>query len=104
VDDRRACTDCACGQPVGSMCVSSFSIGKDLTCMDSAVGNIDVGSEPTHCTDLSPPGLPLGSKAATPPTYFPGVCPSIGGEPVAGGAAEATEATTFCCLRLSVPK
>lgn len=52
--------------------------------------------ESPFCVDLAP-GLALGSKAMTAPTYTPGACTPHGGEET--GSVTETGPATFCCLQ-----
>lgn len=102
VEDHRACSECTCGPPTGSMCMSMLSVyeNSDNTCGGPAVfGQLQFSSEsPGPCHDLSFGGQALGSKSATNPAYLPGMCQPTGGEPIDGGTAEAINPVTFCCL------
>ncbi|MFO0759114.1 MAG: hypothetical protein U0359_21660 [Byssovorax sp.] len=98
VDDKRACSECSCGPPMGSVCTATISIykGGDLTCSGPTVTKTTVSSASPTCVDIQPPGQALGSKSAGPTTYTPGTCQPLGGAPN-GLAAEGTEPLTFCC-------
>ena len=56
---------------------------------------IPLGATQPQCFDV-PPGMGLLSKSAKAPTYPPGVCQALGGEP--SGEAVPTGPSTFCCL------
>jgi hypothetical protein len=96
-EDDRQCSPCGCGAPTGSACTATMSIykGNNLTCAGPPLILIPVSSTSPTCLDVQLPGQALGSKAASPPTYLPGVCPPMGGEP-SGSAIPKTPAT-LCC-------
>ncbi|MFS8069317.1 MAG: hypothetical protein ACMG6S_23390 [Byssovorax sp.] len=96
-DDTRACGDCSCSSPVGSTCSAQVSAYSNVACtttMDQ-FATIPIGATQTQCFDV-PPGMGLLSKSANVPTYTPGVCQPLGGEP--SGEAVPTSPSTFCCL------
>lgn len=101
IDDGRVCLqECTCGPPTGSMCVAQASVyqNSDNTCAGPTVANLDhvgLSSLKPTCNDINPPGQPLGSKSATPPTYIPGGCTAIEGQST--GHATGTNPTTLCC-------
>jgi hypothetical protein len=94
-EDTRACTPCACSEPMGGTCTAQLSVYKDNACsaLSSTVG---LSSASPTCFDVVPSGQALGSKLATPPVYAPGACQVSGGEAV--GDAVPREPSTFCCL------
>lgn len=98
VDDKRECSACACGPPMGSVCTAPISLyeGGNLTCSGPALASLPVSSAKTTCLDLQPPGQALGSKSAGPTAYTPGICQPTGGEPN-GLAATGIHPVTFCC-------
>lgn len=95
--DTRTCTDCTCGASVGSVCTAQLSVYKDDKCVDPLVTNVPIDSTDPACTSILPPGLPLGSKAITKPTYTPGACKPSGGDQT--GELAPLGAATFCCLQ-----
>jgi hypothetical protein len=97
LDDTRSCTPCSCGTPVGSACEALVSVYSD-TC-STLLDATEITATAPLCLDV-PPGSGLGSKAATPATYTPGVCQASGGD--AMGVAQPDAPSTFCCLSSSV--
>lgn len=97
VEDHRQCTECTCGPPMGSMCTAQISSYTDAACSVPVGPGYTITSAKPQCVEFRAPGQALGSKSATPPTYIPGACQPMGGEPMDGGTAEATNAMTFCC-------
>jgi hypothetical protein len=93
-DDTRSCSACTCDAPAGSTCSSKLSIYTDGACSDLAYSATVDATGPV-CHDL-PAGSPLGSTAASPPTYTAGACSPDGGVP--SGAATPLMPATFCCL------
>ncbi|MFS8070924.1 MAG: hypothetical protein ACMG6S_31540 [Byssovorax sp.] len=94
VEDTRACTPCACGEPVGSTCTAFVSAFTDGSCSSPVVAGTVDASGP-KCLDVLS-GVALGSKLATAPVYAPGVCQASGGAAIGGAVPE--EPSTFCCL------
>jgi hypothetical protein len=97
-DDKRSCSECSCGPPVGSTCTSQVSVYSNDTCSGAPLLELTHDEKmilPEKCIDLSP-GVALGSKKASPPIYTPGKCEPSGGEPI--GTVERTNAHTVCCL------
>jgi hypothetical protein len=91
---------------LGSMCTSMLSVyeNSDNTCVGPVVfpGLPISSASPGPCHDLPAPWNQMGSKSAMPPTYIPGTCEPMGGDPfvdggVDGSAAEPTHPTVFCC-------
>lgn len=96
-DDTRQCADCTCDPPVGSFCTAQLSVYKDDKCVDPILQGYPLASKEPACTSALPPGLPLGSKAITKPTYTPGSCQPGGGGQT--GELALIGAATFCCLQ-----
>ncbi len=94
VADTRACTPCACGEPVGSTCTAQLSVFKDSACSGLS-GTYGIDASGPKCFDMLS-GVALGSKLATAPAYAPGACQASGGEAI--GDAVPDEPSTFCCL------
>jgi hypothetical protein len=95
--DTRACADCTCDPPVGSVCTAELSVYKDAACANPVLQSYQIASTGQGCLNILPPGLPLGSKAITKPTYTPGSCqPGEGGQT---GELALIGAATFCCLQ-----
>ncbi len=95
VEDTRACTPCACGEPFGSTCAAQLSVYKDSAC-SALSSTIGISSTSPTCFDVVPSGQALGSKLGTAPVYTPGACQASGGEAIGGAVPE--EPATFCCL------
>ena len=96
IDDTRACSACSCGSPVGSACSAQISAYGTSNCTQSgSFGSVTMTDIKDGCFDIAP-GMGLLSKGATPPTYTPGVCQALGGEP--SGEAVPANPSTFCCL------
>ncbi|MRG97830.1 hypothetical protein GF068_38810 [Polyangium spumosum] len=93
-EDTRACSDCTCGAPDGSACVSSLAIHADAACTSPIVTE-DVSSDGPTCLDLATPGQAIGAKSATAPVYRPGTCQAQGGELL--GDVELLGPRTLCC-------
>jgi hypothetical protein len=98
VDDKRGCSECTCGLPMGSICTATISIykGGDLTCSGPPVDQLTISSATPKCIDIQPPGQALESTSAGPTTYIPGNCQPTGGQPN-GLSATGTDPFTFCC-------
>jgi hypothetical protein len=92
--DTRACSDCACAPPTGSLCSTRLSVYSDNACEALQAAPI-VTSAQAACVDLMPSGTALGSKSAEAATYTPGICAPFGGEPI--GTASVKGPSTFCC-------
>lgn len=97
-DDTRACEPCACSDPQGAECSALVSVFTDGGC-GTLLGTYTVTSTLDGCHDL-PPGVGLGSKAATLTVNEPGSCTPIGG-PV--GAITPTTPLTLCCQEEEPP-
>jgi len=95
VDDRRECTECACGAPEGGICIASLSVYQ-ATCTEPPLDKIQISSEGDSCFDMLPSGGPIGSKAETSPIYIAGKCAPAQSVP-SGGTAEKINPVTFCC-------
>lgn len=98
-DDKRKCTDCACGDPQGSGCLARLRLYSDNACAVETAAP-PIGSFAPQCTNMMDPSLPIGSKAITDISYMPGTCQVSGGEPYGEAIADAKTAVTFCCLPL----
>jgi hypothetical protein len=94
-DDKRMCTPCTCGAPVGSTCTGLVSVFKDNAC-STLLGSFPVDATGPLCTGILPAGSALGSKSAGAVTYTPGTCQPDGGQPM--GSADPSGPSTFCCL------
>lgn len=92
-NDMRGCSTCTCDLPQGGACSSLVSIYADDAC-STLVGVVTATSDDSMCIDV-PPGSPLGSRQATPPTYTPGSCQPSGGQET--GSAQPEDPFTFCC-------
>jgi hypothetical protein len=98
IDDERECTECTCGPPMGSMCTAQVYAYTDTACGVPVDPGYTVSSAGPKCVDIMPPGQPMASKSATPPTYIPGTCESIPGSFIPdGGALTVTPTFTLCC-------
>ena len=91
--DARQCAPCKCEPPEGSKCSSLVSFYADDACTEQ-VASVTATNASLMCAEI-PPGSPLGSKQANPPTYMPGVCKPSGGEAV--GSVQPSHPFTFCC-------
>lgn len=94
INDDRQCSACSCGPPTSSLCKATVSIYTDGMC-GSLLDQVSVSSIGPKCLDIQPPGKALNSKSASSPTYSPGVCQPMGGEP--SGVASGIAPSTFCC-------
>ena len=95
VSDARDCSECSCAPPVGGVCSATVRIFADGSCsMDP--WNVNVTSIGPKCEDLEITGADLGGKTVTAPSYQPGTCEPLGGEPI--GSVELKGPATFCCL------
>lgn len=97
--DDRGCSACECGAPKDGICVGSFSIYSNSSCVNEFV-KIPIASVGPSCVDLVPPGLALGSKTITNLSYVPGTCAATGGEPIGTLIPNDTEGSgvkTICC-------
>jgi len=92
--DDRACSDCLCGAPEGSLCQASITFHADNTCSSFVTGG-GIWSEGPSCHDVTPYGQAIASKVATEPVYYPGICKASGGE--LSGEAAPVGARTVCC-------
>lgn len=95
LDDKRACTPCACAPAAGGNCRATLSVDVDAVCSFSQF-TTNLGTT-SQCFDLAQPAAPLGSKSLTKMQYTPGTCSPSGGESTDGGVV-ATGVATFCCL------
>jgi hypothetical protein len=64
-------------------------------CSNPPHTQLQISSAAPVCVDIAPPGQPLGAKTAGHPSYLPGVCQAMGGQP--SGIATGTQPVTFCC-------
>lgn len=96
--DSRGCSDCACGPPVGSDCTATLSVYQDSACKGApAIPGVNIFTKAeAYCFDLGP-GIALGSKTITKPTYLHGACEPSGGEQT--GELTLLDPATFCCLQ-----
>jgi hypothetical protein len=94
--ESRYCTECACGAPVGGLCVAQFKLYKDGACSDLIL-EVPFSSAQGTCPPIIPPGLPIGGKMITDPQYSPGMCEASGGEPGGTVEPEPGHEVTFCC-------
>jgi hypothetical protein len=94
VEDTRACSPCACGEPEGASCSILATAYTDAACQGLAVSAM-VSSVLDFCGVLVP-GTGLGSKSAEVLDIDPGTCTPSGGEPT--GSVKPTGPSTFCCL------
>jgi hypothetical protein len=93
--DPMGCTPCTCGPPSGSTCSTTVSVYTENGCTVLAYSMTIDASGPA-CHDL-PPGVGLGSKSATPPSYVPGTCAPDGGVLFGSPPSEALP-MTWCCV------
>ena len=81
---------------MGSTCSAQVSAYGNVDCTQSGFfASLTMTDTTAVCVDISP-GMGLLSKSANAPTYTPGVCQALGGEP--SGEAVPTGPSTFCCL------
>ncbi|HVK71266.1 MAG TPA: hypothetical protein VM694_42720 [Polyangium sp.] len=96
--DGRACTACECGSPVGGGCLTHVRTFEDGACSkliyDDPISSFSLDEQ---CTNVSLPGIAIGSKEITPPEYIPGACAPSGGEPTGAVVPNPERAVTFCC-------
>lgn len=91
--DTRMCAPCACEPPEGSNCSSLVAFYADDACAEQ-IASVTATNASSMCAEI-PPGSPLGSKRANPPTYTSGSCKPSGGEEV--GSVQPNHSFTFCC-------
>jgi hypothetical protein len=98
MEGTRECTECKCGEPVGSQCIATFSAYQDPMCgnvptpfFKEAIGGV--------CIEAMP--FPLGAISAQWAVNVPGKCDPIGGEPV--GEIKPSDPRLFCCQPLPDP-
>lgn len=94
--DDRGCSDCACGTPTDGMCIGSFRLYSDSSCI-TETNNNQIASTGPGCWDLFPPGLGLGSKTIVNLSYVPGTCSVTGGEPIGTVIPNDDGVRTICC-------
>jgi hypothetical protein len=94
--DHRTCTDCHCGVPTGSTCVSQISIYSTPGCSGVPFWSDPVTSDPGFCKNVLPAGTAFRSKEATAPVYTSGTCQPFGGNLI--GWTEPVGPQTVCCL------
>jgi hypothetical protein len=94
VEDTRACSPCACGEPEGASCTILATAYNDDACQGLVVSSM-VSSVIDFCGVLVP-GTGLGSKSAEVLDIDPGTCTPSGGAPT--GGVKPTGPSTFCCL------
>ena len=98
IDDKRKCTECACDPPMGSMCTAQVYVYSDAACTVPVDPGYTVSSVVPKCIDIAPPGQPLLSKSAKPPTYISGTCEPIQGKlDPDGGTLSVKPSFTLCC-------
>jgi hypothetical protein len=95
--DSRVCSECTCGQPTGGVCVGRFKVYQDSSCSE-LLANDQVASVGDQCSNVFPPGLPIGSKAITDLERLPGACEPSVSEPSGTVTPNHDFATTVCCL------
>jgi hypothetical protein len=90
--DTRACTDCACDAPAGSICVMNIKVYAGATCTGGLLQSFTAGG----CASLlnNPAVGAHQATVAQPPTG--GMCAATGGQ--AMGTQAPTSPTTFCCI------
>ncbi len=95
MEGKRECSECTCGEPVGSQCIATFSVYQDPLCgmnplpfFENAIGGVCVPAMP----------FSLGAISAKMAVNEPGKCEPIGGEPV--GEIKPTDPRLFCCQPL----
>lgn len=92
--DSRRCSDCSCAAPEGGACSATVMLFQDGSCSVMASGMVPVSSSEPQCVPIVQ-GLSLGGKKMTEPSYTPGTCEPIGGDPT--GSVELKGPSTFCC-------
>jgi hypothetical protein len=95
--DKRGCTPCTCGAPVGGACEGTLRLYDDAACV-SEFNAGSLYSLDNQCIKILPPGKALGSKAITDHNYIPGTCIPSGGQAIGEAQPKAEDAITFCCL------
>jgi hypothetical protein len=94
-EDTRMCAPCICEPPEASKCSSLVSFYADDACTEQ-IASVTATNASSMCAEV-PPGSPLGSKQASPPTYTPGSCKPSGGQEI--GSVQPTHPSTFCCQK-----
>lgn len=92
ITGSRGCSACSCAAPDGGVCSATLELFKDGACtmLDQAR---EVTSVEPECIEIF--GIGLGGKKMTAPSYQPGTCEPIGGEPI--DSVELKRPSTFCC-------
>ena len=91
----RGCSACSCAAPKGGECSATVTIFQDGSCSGVPNGGSITSSEPA-CINVNQ-GNSLGGKKVTAPSYQPGTCEPIGGEPI--DSVELKGPSTFCCQK-----
>jgi hypothetical protein len=81
---------------------TSFNMGGEVppqNCIafDRSAESTLIASTGQGCTNIMPPGLPLGSKEITNLEYHPGSCEPSGGETI-GDIDPLGPPTVYCCI------
>jgi hypothetical protein len=93
ISGSRGCSACSCEAPKGGACSATVTVFQDGSCsIEPRIG--DVYAISPGCIEVDP-AQGLGSKVVTEPSYQPGTCEPIGGQPI--DAVELTGPSTFCC-------
>ncbi len=95
MEGKRECTECKCGDPVGSQCIATFSAFQDPGCADNPLPFFkDVPG--SICIEAMP--WTLGAISAKMAINDPGKCEPSGGEAV--GEIKPVDPRLFCCQPL----
>ena len=98
IDDQRQCTDCECGEPLGTQCIARVSAFQDPACGPNPLPlfeNVPIGlADGPLCTAVMS-GAGLGAWSADWAVNKLGACIPSGG--VAFGEAKPSDAHVFCC-------
>jgi hypothetical protein len=95
-EDKRDCTPCTCGAPMGSGCLGTMRLYDDATCASQCNEQM-LSSFGEQCGNIWPPGRAIGSKSITDLTYIKGACVASGGEAIGEAYPKSDTAVTFCC-------
>ena len=92
ITGSRGCSACACAAPDGGECTATVTLFQDGMCITQETEEEVTSVEP-ECIQVT--GNPLGGKKVTAPSYLPGKCEPMGGEPI--DSIERKGPSTFCC-------
>ncbi|MBK9260415.1 MAG: hypothetical protein IPM54_11335 [Polyangiaceae bacterium] len=92
MDGKRECSECKCGEPVGSQCIATFSAFQDPGCADMPLPFFK-----DYAGAVCTPAMPwsLGAISAKMAVNEPGKCDPIGGEPA--GEIKPVDPRVYCC-------